>query len=159
MTLPQRSAFPPRARPMTGRRLNSTAPPSQLPLTIGRKRHPQRPDRTLRAGALPHRGDPKVRFATAPGRPMRQRADRRAACLQSLAMHERWAIGCWRLVLGDRSSARSGGRRRSSPPWDQRRCPARTTASISVLARRRQAPDARLERMAGCDPVPAPAPT
>ena len=63
-----------------------------------------------------------------------------------------------RLDVGDRSSARSGGRRRSSPPWDQRRCPARTTASISVLERRRQAPDARLWRMAGCDPVPAPAP-
>ena len=39
------------------------------------------------------------------------------------------------LSSGDRSSARSGGRRRSSPPWDQHRCPARTTASIRALAR------------------------
>jgi hypothetical protein len=50
------------------------------------------------------------------------------------------------LPLGDRSSARFGGRRRSSPPWDQHRRPARTTASIRALARRLQARDARLWR-------------
>jgi hypothetical protein len=48
--------------------------------------------------------------------------------------------------LGDRSSARFGGRRHSSPPWDQDRRPARTTASIRALARRLQARDARLWR-------------
>jgi hypothetical protein len=54
-----------------------------------------------------------------------------------------------RVDLGDRSSARLGGRRRSSPPWDQHRHPARTTASIQALAPRLQARDARLWRDAG----------
>ena len=54
-----------------------------------------------------------------------------------------------RLLLGDRSSARFGGRGRSSPPWDQHRRPARTTASIRALARRLQARDARLWRGGG----------
>ena len=54
-----------------------------------------------------------------------------------------------RLLLGDRSSARFGGRRRSSPPWDQHRLPARTTVSIRALARRLQARDARLWRIRG----------
>jgi len=54
-----------------------------------------------------------------------------------------------RVLLGDRSSTRFGGRRRSSPPWDQHRRPARTTASIRALARRLQARDARLWRRAG----------
>jgi hypothetical protein len=54
-----------------------------------------------------------------------------------------------RLDLGDRSSARFGGRRRSSPPWDHHRRPARTTASIGALARRLQARDARLWRISG----------
>jgi hypothetical protein len=48
------------------------------------------------------------------------------------------ARGC--LDVGDRSSARSGGRRRSSSPWNQRRCSAPTPAPIRALARRRQAP-------------------
>jgi hypothetical protein len=52
-------------------------------------------------------------------------------------------------LLGDRSSARFGGRRGSSPPWDQHRRPARTTASIRALARRLQARDARLWRNSG----------
>jgi hypothetical protein len=52
-------------------------------------------------------------------------------------------------LLGDRTSARFGGRRGSSPPWDQRRRPARTTASIRALARRLQARDARLWRDPG----------
>jgi hypothetical protein len=54
--------------------------------------------------------------------------------------------GLTRLDLADRSSARFGGRRCSSPPWDQHRRPARTTASIRALARRLQACDARLWR-------------
>jgi hypothetical protein len=53
------------------------------------------------------------------------------------------------LLLGDRSSARFGGRRRSSPPWDQHRRPARTTAWTRALARRLQAPHARLWRIRG----------
>ena len=50
-----------------------------------------------------------------------------------------WAIGAAR---------DSTGRRRSSPSWDQHRRPARTSASIRALARRLQAPDARLWRIA-----------
>jgi hypothetical protein len=50
-----------------------------------------------------------------------------------------------RLDVGDRSSARSA----SSPPWDDHRRPARTTASITALARRLQAPDARIWRTGG----------
>ena len=59
------------------------------------------------------------------------------------------------LPVGDRSSERFGGRRRSSPPWDQHRRPARTTASIRPLARKLQARDARLWRTAGPEPTPA----
>ena len=51
--------------------------------------------------------------------------------------------------LGDRSSARIGGRCRSLPPWDRHRGPVRTTASITALARRLQAPNARLWRIRG----------
>ena len=47
--------------------------------------------------------------------------------------------GARRVLVGDRSSARFVGRRRSSPPWDRHRRPARTTASIRALARRLQA--------------------
>jgi hypothetical protein len=57
--------------------------------------------------------------------------------------------GALRVLLGDRSSARFGARRRSSPPWDQHRRHARTIASIRALARRLQARDARLWRFAG----------
>jgi hypothetical protein len=53
------------------------------------------------------------------------------------------------LHLGDRSSAPFGGRCRSSRHWDRHRCPSRTTASIRALARRLQAPDARLWRIRG----------
>jgi hypothetical protein len=65
----------------------------------------------------------------------------------SKALVRRRVYAC--LLMGDRSSARFGGRRRSSPPWDQHRRPARTTASIRALARRQQARDARLWRGAG----------
>jgi hypothetical protein len=61
-------------------------------------------------------------------------------------------------ALSDRSSARFGGRRRSSPPWDQHRRPARTTASIRAPARRLQARDARLWRRAGGLPKAGPTP-
>ena len=63
-----------------------------------------------------------------------------------------------RLPMGERSSARFGGRYRSSRPWDGHRRPARTTASIRALARRLQAPDACLWRGGGPRPDRACAP-
>ena len=56
------------------------------------------------------------------------------------------------LQIGDRSSARIRGGCRSSPPWDRHRAPVRTIASITALARRLQAPDARLWRIGGLRP-------
>ena len=85
---------------------------------------------------------------------------RRLAAVGTIALREcdrraGGAVGAGALLsLGDSSSTRSGRRRRSSPPWDQHRRRARTTASIRALARRRQAPDARLWRDGGALPSP-----
>lgn len=48
----------------------------------------------------------KEQRARTPGRrPERQRGPRRAACSQSLAEHERWPVGGWRLLMGECNSA------------------------------------------------------
>ena len=68
-------------------------------------------------------------------------------------MQSRRAPASCALDLGDKSSARFGGRRCSSPPWDQHRRLTRTTASIRALARRLQARGAsRDRRRAGARP-------
>jgi hypothetical protein len=54
--------------------------------------------------------------------------------------------GSARADLGDRSSARFGGRWRSSPTTGRRRRPALAIASIRALAGRLQAPDSRVWR-------------
>jgi len=65
--------------------------------------------------------------------------------------------GCFWAKVAARDSAVGADRRHL---WDGHRCPARTTASIKALARRLQAPDARLWRIRGQGPcageTPAP---
>jgi hypothetical protein len=71
--------------------------------------------------------------------------------LDQLRGGPRWR-GSARLLMGDRSSARFGGRCRSSPTSGRHRRPALATASIRALAGSLQAPDARLWRGPGTRP-------
>ena len=84
---------------------------------------------------------------TSPSSPRRSRELARREDQSSRARRTRRT-----LQIGDRSSAQIGGGCRSSPPWDRHRAPVRTTASITALARRLQAPDARLWRIRGAPP-------
>ena len=115
---------------------SSTAPRAAHPpnLRSRRARSPGPPTRLTATASCRTSSPPSVLHAW-------QRHSENRAAARAEAVVARPGPGC--LDLGDRSSARFGGRCRSSPSWDQHRRPARTTASIRALARRLQARDAR----------------